>query len=206
MEMSLSLSADQQSEIEQGRLLTAVVGSSQLHCVVVRADLIEQYQYLSDASPDSGIQEATKANVATDSADGKSPSDWQGAAGKSTPRTLVAFLAIWAVAASVLVVITASHLSLTQRKLAQAEIDRHDEMTATIHRLLMDFQGERCKGASIHAFHRWLPLARRSENEDGAIDYSWSTKTSNIEGPGFCVITTNRDGCVLTAVAGFPDW
>lgn len=206
MEMSLSLSADQRSEIEQGRLLTAVVGSSQLHCVVVRADLIEQYQYLSDATPDSAIQEVSASIASIDPDDWKSPQDWRSGAGKLTPKLLVAFLAVWTVAASVLVVINASKLSHAERKLAQAEIDHNDEMTAALHRLLRQFKKDHFKGTWIGAFHHWLPLAKRTEEQDGTIGYSWATKTRNNEGPGSCFIKVDRDERVIMTEAVFPEW
>jgi hypothetical protein len=122
------------------------------------------------------------------------------------PEGLVAFLAVWAVAASVLVVINASKLSHAERKLVQAEIEQNDEMTAALHRLLRQFNKDHFKGTWIGAFDHWLPLAKRTEEQDGTINYSWATKTRNIEGPGSCFIKVDRDERVIMTEAVFPEW
>ena len=123
-----------------------------------------------------------------------------------TLKLLVAFLTVWAVAASVLVAITASKLSHAEGKLAQAENDRRDEMTAALHRLLRQFKKDHFTGTWIGAFHHWLPLAKRTEEQDGTIGYSWATKTRNNEGPGSCFIKVDRDERVIMTEAVFPEW
>ena len=124
-------------------------------------------------------------------------------------KLLVAVLAVWAVTASAFVAITASKLSHAERKFTKAESDSHDEMTAALHRLLMDFQyqEDRCKGASIHAFHFWLPLAKRTEDKDGTIIYSWTRKPPQENmGSGVCFIKVDRDERVLEVSAEYLSW
>lgn len=206
MEMSLSLSADQRAEIEQGRPLLAVVGSLNLKCVVVRADLIGTLQYLSDTTPDVGIQEAAESLAVKNPEDWNRPEEWRGGTETSSGKLRLVLTVVLAVAASAWALIATSRLSHIQAQIAQAESDGRDAMTAALYRLIMNFQRERLKGASIHAFHRWLPLATRSENDDGTTSYSWTTKEGNIEGPGWVTITVDRDERVLTAEAMAPDW
>lgn len=169
MEMSLSLSADQRSEIEQGRLLTAVVGSSLLKCVVVRADLIEQYGYLSDASPDSAVQEVSEAIAATDSDDWKSPKQWRGWAGKLIPRLLFAFLAVWAVAASCL----ATGFSSSLR---QSQFNHDEQLKRTLIPSVQSFQKWKTDGArlTVDAFKPWLHLAKKTPLPNGMTQFDWA--------------------------------
>ena len=206
MDMSLSLSANQRKEIERGRPLFAVVGSSKLKCVVVRAELIERLQYLSDATPDAGIQEAAESLAERNPEDWNRPEEWRVGTETSTGKLRLVLIVLLAVAASAWALIATSRLSHVHAQIAQAESDGRDAMTAALYRLIMDFQRERLKGTSIHAFHRWLPLATRSENDDGTTSYSWTTKEGNIEGPGWITITVDRDERVLMAEAMAPDW
>ncbi|MBC8113763.1 MAG: hypothetical protein H7062_05260 [Candidatus Saccharimonas sp.] len=76
--MVLSLSNDERTKIARGALLTAVDGDSKLECVVVRADLFEQFRYLFDASPEVAVEDVSEALVGFDSDDWKSPEEWRG--------------------------------------------------------------------------------------------------------------------------------
>ncbi len=76
--MVLNLSSDERSRIAGGALLTATDEDSQLQCVVVRADLFEQFRYLFDRTPDAALQDVAESLAEFDPDDWKSPEEWRG--------------------------------------------------------------------------------------------------------------------------------
>ncbi len=169
MEMSLSLSVEQRAEIEQGRPLIAVVGSSLLKCIVVRADLAERLRYLSDATPDAGIQEAAGSLAALDPEDWKRPEEWRASRGKLRTQSIMALIAVWAVVATCFAV----GLWSSSR---QSQIANDEKLMRTLIPSVDAFQRWKADGMrlTIRAFNVWLPLAQQSVTPEGTTQFRWS--------------------------------
>lgn len=169
MDMFLSLSADQRAEIEQGRPLIALVGSSHLKCVVVRADLAERLRYLSDATPDAGIQEAAGLLAVLAPEDWKRPEEWRASRGKWRTQKLMALIVVWAVVATYLAV----GLWSSSR---QTQIAHDEQLKRTLIPSVESFQRWKADGMrlTIRAFNVWLPLAQQSVTPDGTTQFRWS--------------------------------
>lgn len=76
--MVLNLSSDERFRIAGGAPLTAIDSSSQLQCVVVRADLFERFRYLFDETPDAALQDIAGSLADFEPEDWKSPEEWRG--------------------------------------------------------------------------------------------------------------------------------
>lgn len=200
MEMSLSLSVDQRAEIEQGRPLIAVVGRSQLKCVVVRADLIEQFQYLTDAAPDAGIQEATESLAGLDPEDWKRPEEWRARNGWWDARTLMVSIAVWAVVATCMAawLISTSH---------QTQAAHNEQLKRTLIPVVESVERWKAAGANItlEYFHIWLPFAKRTDSPNGGSQYSWKVGNREEGGP-FVVVNVDSKESVTDINVYTPEF